>query len=225
VNNRAVFDYEASRVNRIVAAAPKLDGLFLCDIQGSPMGCGCGNPLCRSWDNSPGEKVAPAPYEHPDVYFSKEFVHAVERAHPSLPLIPVLCEECENGIDVGPAPNPDLHGACHDIPCAHPCSLDYYPGLLRALAGPRPIGLLSFHRLFRRTGPEYGGEASWITHIIRRVHQTAADQPVIAVLEGWNASPTQRAIQKQRAMGGGASGYLMALTDVKQSWEAAKITR
>ncbi len=225
VNNRAVFDYEAARVSRILASSPRLDGLFLCDIQGPPMGCGCGNPLCRSWDNSPGEKIAPAPYKHPDVYFSKVFVDAVERAHPDLTVIPVLCEECENGIDVGPAANPDLTGPCHEIPCAHPCSLDYYPGLLRALSGSRPIGLLSFYRLFRRSGSEYGAEASWIAHILRRVHQSAPTQPVIAVLQGWSGSRAQRAIQNQRALEGGAGGYLMAMTYVKQSWWAVRATQ
>ena len=222
VNNRAVFAYEAMRVQRTVEAAPNLDGLFLCDIQGPPMGCGCGNPLCRSWDNSPGEKVAPAPYQHPDLYFSKEFVASIERDNPGLLILPVLCEECENGIDVGPASNPDLLGPCHNVPCAHPCSLDYYPGLLRAFAGARPMCLLAFYRLFGRNNPEYGGEAAWITGILQRVHQTVLAQPIIAVLQGWSGSQAQRALQKQRALEGGATGYLMALVYVKQSWEAKK---
>ena len=222
VNNRAVFAYEQQRIRRILASAPKLDGLFLCDIQGAPMGCGCGNPLCRSWDNSTGKKVAPAPYQHPDKYFSREFVSAVRRNLPDVTILPVLCEECENGIDVGPAADPDLDGACHGVPCAHPCSLDYYPGLLRALSGPSPIGLLAFYRLFRRNTPEYGAEAGWITGIVRRVHQTVPEQPVIAILQGWSGSRAQQAVQKQRALEGGAAGYLMALTYVKESWEATK---
>src|SRR4051812_12399585 len=75
VNNRAVFDYAADRVCRLVQAvdAP-FAALFLSDIQGGPVGCGCGNDLCRSWDNSPGDKIAPSPYERPDTFFSVVFL-------------------------------------------------------------------------------------------------------------------------------------------------------
>ena len=187
------------------------------------MGCGCGNPLCRSWDNSPGEKIAPAPYQHPEIYFSKEFANAIQRDNPALRVVPVLCEECENGIDVGPAVNPDLAGPCHGIPCAHPCSLDYYPGLLKAMAGPRPVGLMAFYKLFRRDKSIYGGEAAWITAIVQRVQNIVPTQPVIAILQGWGGNSAQRNLQIRRCIEGGASGYLMAMTTVNQSWEAKTI--
>jgi hypothetical protein len=224
VNNRAVFDYELARVERIVAEAPGLDGLFLCDIQGPPNGCGCGNLLCRSWDNSAGPKVAPSAYERPDTYFSQIFVEAVRKRFPRLEVIPIVCGECENGLDVGRAVNPDAKsGACNGIPCLHPCSLDYYPGLLRSLAGPRPIGLLTLYKTLKRDRPEYGGEAAWIGASVERVHQYAPDQRVLTVLEGWNATEAQRRAQIAQARAGGASGYVMALSAVDQSWSAKPV--
>src|SRR5262249_12240680 len=113
VNNRAVFDYERARIRRLLEGVQELEGLFLCDIQGAPNGCGCGNLLCRSWDNSPGEKIPPAPSAHPNVYFSQVFTAAIQQDFPALNVLPVLCEECENGLDVGAAHNPDaISGAC-----------------------------------------------------------------------------------------------------------------
>jgi hypothetical protein len=218
VNNRAVFDYELARIKRLLPNAEGLSGLFLCDIQGPPNGCGCGNILCRSWDNSPGEKVADSPYRHPTVFFSKVFTEAVQQAYPTLSVLPVLCEECENGLDVGAAHNPDaLSGACHGIPCLHPCSLDYYPGLLHAIAGPSPIGLLTPYKAFKRDRWEYGGEAAWVGAAVGRVHQIVPGQSVWTVLEGWDTDAKQQEAQQQQAERGGASGTLTALIPIDQS--------
>jgi tetratricopeptide (TPR) repeat protein len=115
VNNRAAFDYALKRVHTMVQAAPHLDGLLLNDIQGPPAGCGSGNILCRSWDNSPGDKIAPTPYANPDVFFSEAFWRACADAlagPPEKPLprecvVPILCGECAIGIFLGDAFNPD----------------------------------------------------------------------------------------------------------------------
>jgi hypothetical protein len=220
VNNKAVFDYELARVKVLLSNTKGLSGVFLADIQGPPNGCGCGNTACRSWDNSPGPKVADSPYKYPATFFSKVFAEAVQRAHPRLEVIPVLVGECENGLDVGKAANPDAtSGACHGIPCLHPCSLDYYPGLLRALSGPKPVALFTPYKLFRRNRPEYGGEAAWVAASVERMLQYAPGQQPIAVLQGWDTTDAERKAQVHQARSAGA-GYLMAMTPVDQSWEA-----
>lgn len=225
VNNRAVFDYELARVDRLVTGVKGLNGLFVCDIQGPPNGCGCGNLLCRSWDNSPGPKVADTPYKHPTVFFSQVFTKAVQDKYPALSVVPILCEECENGLDVGSAHNPDVvSGVCHGIHCSNPCGMEYYPGLLRAMAGSKPVGLMTLYKTLRRDRPEYGGEAAWVGAAVGRVQQYAPEQPVIAVLEGWNTTKAQRDAQVRSATKAGA-GYLLAMKEIDQSWKTVAPVR
>lgn len=226
VNNNSVFGYELKRVSEALNSVKGLSGVYLCDIQGAPNGCGCGNPLCRSWDNSPGDKLAVAPYNHPDVYFSERFASAVASAFPKLKVIPTLCEECENGLEVGGVASPDggATGACHGIPCSHPCSLDYYPGLVNSMAPFENRALLTLYKLYKKDDIRFGSEAGWVAGALGRYRQIAPNQPLTAVLQGWDVSQEQRAAQIEQAVKGGATGILMAFKPINQSWKAVEVS-
>ena len=163
VHTRAVFDYALARIASLLEglrAAGYLQGVFLNDVQGGPTGCGCGNELCRSWDVSPGTKVAPSPFTHTEDYFTVRFMDAVVSACLDLQIVPVVCSECEIGVTIGGIVNPDLTAMhCHGVTCGNPCGGIYYPGLIRALTPQPCVGLLSFYRLFGRDIPLYGSEA------------------------------------------------------------------
>jgi hypothetical protein len=219
VNNRAVFEYARDRVCRLVNAidAP-LAGVFVSDIQGGPVGCGCGNDLCRSWDNSPGEKIAPSPYERPETFFSVVFLNELRRRLPGMTLVPIICEECEAGITMDGIDSPDeLLGKCHGVPC-RPCSTDYYPRLIDSLVDEPRVGLLSFYKLWRRNVPLWGPEAGWVGAVLRRYRERDPAQRLISVLQGWDVSEAELSAQIAQSRAGGSAGYLVAGMAMDQSF-------
>jgi hypothetical protein len=124
-------------LERFVTAASvaEVDTIYLADIQGPPMGCGCGNPACRSWDNAPGEKIAPSAYHHPEVLFPLRFFQEVKARITDRRIIPVLCPECERGIlmdGVEDPDGPDGTDLCQGVLCMSPCSREFFPRLLAA---------------------------------------------------------------------------------------------
>jgi hypothetical protein len=229
VHSRAVFDYALARIGSLLEALPgraALAGVFLNDVQSCPSGCGCGNPLCRSWDVSPGPKVAPSPFTHTEDYFTVRFVDAVAAAHPDLAIIPVICSECEIGMTLGGVANPDLAtGHCHGVTCGNPCGAIYYPGLVRALRGQACVGLLSLYRALGRALPLYGPEAAWCAAILDGYRQHNPSGPVVSLLQGWDVTPEQVAAQVEQAERGGADGHVIALLPIEQSWWPVAVPR
>lgn len=227
VNNRAAFDYALARVRALVQQAPPLDGLFLNDIQGPPAGCGCGNVLCRSWDNSPGDKIAPTPYQNPDVFFSQVFWEkcalALAETLPISRLIPIICGECEIGVTMGGVESPDAQmGTCRGIACSRPCALVYWPGMVRAFSGevggPLSVGLLTPYKLFGRDVPLYGGTAAWVGASVAHYREIDPTASVLAVVQGWNVTPDELAAQIEQAATCGATGVLVLEEPLDQSW-------
>lgn len=231
VNNRAAFDYALARVVSLVQSAPPLDGLLLNDIQGPPAGCGCGNILCRSWDNSPGEKVAPTPYVTPDVYFSQVFWRACADALAASPernlspaqVVPILCGECELGIQMGPAFSPDdALGSCNGIRCGDVCASTYWPGMVRAFArernGPDRIGLLTPYKLFGRDASLYGETAGWVAASLAHYRSIDPSARLTAVIQGWDVDAGEIEAQRIRAAEGGAGGLLVMEEPLDQSY-------
>ncbi len=231
VNNRAAFEYAHARVCSLVQAAPPLDGLLLNDIQGPPAGCGCGNILCRSWDNSPGDKIAPTPYVMPDVYFSQVFWRACAESLSKLPthplsidrVVPILCGECEIGIPMGKVFSPDdLLNNCRGINCSNVCSLHYWPGMVRAFAqdrgGPAAVGLLTPYKLFGRDMPLYGDTAAWVGASQTHYHTCDPVANLIAVIQGWDVSEDELSAQVAQAAENGAKGVLALEEPLDQSY-------
>ncbi len=145
LNTKLAFEHALERLFTALSQNPWCETLYLSEIQGPPMGCGCGNPSCRSWDNAPGEKVAPTAYEKPEILFPLEFFRAI-RAQTKIEMIPILCAECERGVCIGGVDDPDgPEGTdlCQGIPCVRPCALDFWPRLLDAFRLETPsVGLL-----------------------------------------------------------------------------------
>jgi len=115
LNTQAAFQYALANAVRRIAAAPWAQRIWLADIQGPPMGCGCGNPSCRSWDNAPGPKLASTPYDRPELLFPLEFCTALCAALPNREIVPVLCPECERHIVLDGVPDGRLPLPCRSI--------------------------------------------------------------------------------------------------------------
>ena len=164
LNTKAAFAHALATVTQRVLANPWCRTLYLSEIQGPPMGCGCGNPCCRSWDNAPGEKIAVTAYQKPEILFPLAFFQAVRAAVPRLEIIPILCPECERGIVLDGVDDPDGPAGtnlCQGIPCVRPCALDYWPRLLAAFRAEVPtVGLLALTQALQKNHPVYG-EPGW----------------------------------------------------------------
>ena len=169
LNTKPAFNHAILRCTRILQQNPWAQTVYLTDIQGAPMGCGCGNSLCRSWDNSHGEKIAETPYAQPEILFPLIFWQTLQARFPSRTIIPVLCPECERGIILDGVDDPDGSlgtNLCQGIPCVRPCALDYWPRLLAAFrAETSQIALLLLTRALEKDHPIYG-EKGWA----RRAH-------------------------------------------------------
>ncbi|MDX1933610.1 MAG: hypothetical protein SFU56_13505 [Capsulimonadales bacterium] len=165
LNTRAAAEHARSQAYRRIADAVWAKRLFLGDIQGPPMGCGCGNPCCRSWDNAPGPKLASTPYDRPVLLFPVEFVAALKAALPDRDLVPVLCPECERGVRIDGIDDPDgPEGTdlCQGVPCVSPCATLYWPSLLTAFRGMGgEVGLLLLTRALGKEHPVFGGPRAW----------------------------------------------------------------
>jgi hypothetical protein len=201
VNNVETFSWALTKVRRLTQAYPSLDGYFLHDIQGAPTGCGCGDILCRSWDNSPGLKIAAASGSRPEPLFPVEFVQACREEASGAMFVPILCVEREDG-----------------APCPRSCAPDYLAGLARALERGSRVGLLTPFKLFGRDTPRYGEPAAWVRRVVFHYLSLAPKTSLLAVVQGWDVTAQERDAQIAQAQSGGAQGVLILESAIDQSW-------
>lgn len=165
LNTQAAFQHGLARAVRLIGSASWAERVWLGDIQGPPMGCGCGNPCCRSWDNAPGPKLASTPYDRPEILFPLEFFTALTKALPERTLVPVLCPECERAISldgVDDPDGPDGTDLCQGIPCGDICTLQYFPRLLAAFRqATETLGLLLMVNALDKNVPAFGAPRAW----------------------------------------------------------------
>ena len=226
LNNKAVFDYQLAKVTSIAAMLESGDSIYLNNVQNPPAGCGCGNLQCRSWDNSPGEKIAPSPYEHREIFFTLLFLDALNAKVPSMSITPIICPECEQGVVMGTVANPDAQTRyCNSINCADPCGGFYYPGLVRALSGLEGVGLLCTYKALRRDIPLYGEKAAWVAANINRFGEHGPVTKVIPVLEGWDVTEQEVKAQLDFASKAGARGYILATLPLDNSFRPVAVDR
>ncbi len=171
LNTVAAADHTRERVRTLSLAADWAESIFLADIQGPPMGCGCGNPCCRSWDNAPGPKRADTPYQKPELLFPLQFYRELAADLPDHTLIPVLCPECERGISVDGVDDPDGPTGtdlCQGIPCVSPCAKEYWSSLLAAFRRECPaISLLLLTEASGKNHPIFGEPRAWASRAHR----------------------------------------------------------
>ena len=165
LNTQAAFEYALAKTKQRIEAAGWARQVWLADIQGPPMGCGCGNPCCRSWDNAPGPKLASTPYDRPEVLFPLEFYAALTALLPDTRLVPALCPECERSIELDGVNDPDGPegtGLCQGVPCGDVCTRQYFPTLLAGFRKvTEPIGLLLMVDALEKNHAVFGSPRQW----------------------------------------------------------------
>jgi hypothetical protein len=209
------FAAQLRRIGGLLHGLPAVTGVFLNDLQAAPSACGCGNVLCR-WtpDYGPLHTATRLPNDA-----AARFVAAVRQFVPGSTVIPVWTTECELG---------EKDASCAGVACFQgACWRDYTAQLMPVAKECDTLGALCLYRAFGRDLPRYGGEAGWVQQALAsfvRMPPQRGGQPIppgrlIAILQGWDVTETQRQAQIERCRRAGARGYVMALTPIDQRWE------
>jgi hypothetical protein len=208
------FDAQLQRVQALLKGMPPATGIFLNDLQAAPSACGCGNVLCR-WtpDYGPVHTATRLPADA-----AARFVASARRLARAAQIIPVWTTECEEG---------EKDAACAGVACFQgACWREYTAQLMPVARECQTVAALCLYRSFGRDLPRYGGEAGWVSQALasfaemppRRGGLAVPAQRLIAVLQGWDMTDTQRQMQIRRCEEAGARGYVISLVEIDQRW-------
>ena len=207
---KEAFDAHLHRIKSLIAPLPKPDGILLNDLQAAPSACGCGNTLCR-WTTDYGP-IKTATQLGPDA--GAKFLSEVRKLAAGAEVIPVWTTECqEHEMPKG--------NACDGVSCfSGICWYDFTKQLMPVAAESKRIGALLTYK-------SLGQYPEWIDSAVRsfqkmpsvRNGKPIAANRILPVLQGWNTTPAERADQIRRAREAGATGYIMVLTPIAQSWK------
>lgn len=215
--SRAPFQAQRERVLSLLSDLPPPKLIFLNDLQGAPSACGCGNPLCR-WTSDYGERRTTIPLGDDAAAL---FVSAIQEASPASEVIPVWTTECEEH-------DGEPHGLCAGVGCFRGICWKAYTRQLMPVANTcERLAVLAPYKEFQRDTAEYGvATASWVRFAV----ETFAEMPprhngqaipasrMIAVVQGWDASPEEIRAQRAAAIKAGANGCVVAYAKIEQSW-------
>lgn len=210
------FDGQLQRVKRLLADRPQPTGVFLNDLQGAPSACGCGNHLCR-WTTDYGKRRTTTPLKNDA---PSKFVAEVRKLLSKSDVIPVWTTECEEHDGAA-------DGLCAGVGCFKGiCWKAWTEQLVPVARDSSQIGVLLPYKAFQRDLPIYRKPAGWITEAMKAFQTIPGryQQPVvpsshlIAVLQGWDVTEQQIAQQISVVNGAGAAGYIVAFTELDQSW-------
>ncbi len=194
VNNVEVFDYAVARIARLLNSSPGLDGFWLAGIQGAPPGCGCGAPICRSWDSSYGPKIATGPDTASEIAYTQVFIEACRDAVPFATLRPVLMSE-----------RAVLDGACPDCRAAH--NHAWSARLHAALAAEPLLGEICTREL-----AEYNGTGATIVDVELIGRESSDNVRPRQVVFTTDAARAHAAVEL------GAAGAVLVESEVDWSW-------
>jgi hypothetical protein len=214
--NQEPYQGQLQRLRELLQDRPQPKGVFLNDLQGAPSACGCGNHLCR-WTSDYGKIRTATPLGNDA---PAQFVAAIQKLLPESDVIPVWTTECEkhDGAD---------DGLCAGVGCFNGICWKAYTEQLMPVAARSPLlGVLLPYRSFHRDLPVYGEKAGWITQAVKsfqtmpEIHhgKPIAPSRLLAVLQGWDVTEEQIALQVNVAKAIGVAGYLVAYAKIEQSW-------
>jgi hypothetical protein len=211
------FEPHRARLAALLRDLPAPKGIFLNDLQGAPSACGCGNSYCR-WTTDYGPKRTATRLANDA---AAKFVAAVARLSPQANICPVWTTECLE--KDGPKGAP-----CDGVSCfTGKCWREYSAQLMPLADQCERIGVLLRFNAFEREPTPYGTNAEWQKHALnsfvqltpQRGGKAVALNRLIAVLQGWDVTAAQQTLQIKQSEEAGVGGYVLALTQIDQSWE------
>jgi hypothetical protein len=189
-------------------------GVVLNDLQAGPSSCGCGNDQCR-WALDYG--AAATAEKTPGDDAAARVVADLASRHPGKVIVPVWVTECE------PADLPDARGGtglCGRVPCArNDCWPRYarnWNPLMKATDG--PIALALWPETFRRDPGAWIETGLALFQTPLRGGTPIAPARTIAVVQAWDQPQANVEALLDRVKRS-ATGWLVALDPIDQSWE------
>jgi hypothetical protein len=216
ISYEEAFAAQLKKVYRVLERWPKIQQVFLNDIQAAPSACGCGHPLCR-WTADYGPIKTATPM---GPNFAARFIQAVRALRDGLEVIPVWATECEEG---------DKPGLCAGVGCFNgACWRDWTAQLEPLASESHRIGALLLKETFQRTDSDVKPTEGWLSQIPKMFtsmpekhkHPAIGPERLIAVIEGW--SPSMQASlggQLAQLRSAGVHSFVVAQTKIDQSWE------
>jgi hypothetical protein len=205
---KEAFDAHLARVAKLLKDQPPPKGIFLNDLQAAPSACGCGNHLCR-WtsDYGPIHTATRLPASA-----AANFVKGMAKLSPEAEIIPVWTTECEEQ---------DKEQRCAGVGCfAGTCWREYTAQLMPVARQNQTLAALLPFRAVDRD-PDWVARAlrSFIEMPPKRNGDRVDVNRIIAVLQGWDVSPTEVRVQVRGSQEAGAAGHLLSLMKIEQGWE------
>lgn len=210
------FEAQRRRIERILKDRPAAAAVYLNDLQGAPSACGCGHPLCR-WTSDYGPKRTATPLGDDA---AAKFVAAAKKIAGSSRVVPVWATECEEHDGAA-------DGLCAGVGCFRGICWKAFSRQLEALSREAPrVAVLGLYKTFERDLPIYGGEAGWITQVLRAFatmppRNGASPLPatrLVPILQGWNVTKEELDAQIRRAEEAGVPGLVVAFQEIDQGW-------
>ena len=211
------FEPHRTRVASLLKELPTPKGIFLNDLQGAPSACGCGNSYCR-WTTDYGPKLTATRLPNDA---AAKFIAAIAKLVPQAKIIPVWTTECLE--KDGPKGAP-----CDGVGCySGKCWREYTAQLAPVAEQCERVGVLLSFRAFEKERTPYGDHAEWQKHALnsfteipsKRGGSAVTPNRLVAVVQGWEVTPAQKALQIKQAEEAGVGGYVVALNKIDQSWE------
>jgi hypothetical protein len=211
------FEPHRARVEALLRGLPAPEGLFLNDLQGAPSACGCGNSYCRwTTDYGPKRTATRLPNDA-----AAQFVAAVAKLVPQAKIIPVWTTECLE--KDGPKDAPCAGVGCFTGKCWH----EYTAQLMPIAERCENVGVLLPFHAFENERSAYGNSAEWQKDAVRsfiemppkRGGEALSLNRLIAVVQGWDVTLEQQALQIKQLHEAGVGGYVVALTKTDQAWQ------
>ena len=153
-----------------------------------------------------------------------QFVTGVKRIAPEMEVVPVWTTECEEH---------DRGGMCGSVGCFRgTCWREWTAQLTPLAAKADTFGVLLLESALQRDLAVYGEPAGWIKSALGLFQQMpsryqASGIPagrLLAVLQGWDATPEQIRAQIVTAEKAQTAGVLVAFTPIDQSWTPRMFT-
>ena len=189
-------------------------GVFLNDLQAGPSSCGCGNEQCR-WALDYGSPSTAARTPGDDA--AARIVAELSARFAGKVIIPVWVTECERA-DLPDAK--DGTGLCGQVHCAaNDCWPRYarnWNPLVKATDGPIAVG--AWPETFRRDAARWIESDLALFQTPPRGGSPLAAERTISVIQAWG-KPESAAIALLERGDRAASGWVLALDAIDQSWE------
>jgi len=214
--NKEPFEGQLSRVKELLRDRPQPKMIFLNDLQGAPSACGCGHHLCR-WTSDYGKLRTTTPL---GAGAPADFATAVGKLTPLCEVVPVWTTECEQHDGA-------KDGLCAGVRCFQGKCWEVWTEQLTPMAARfQTIGALLPYKAFQRDLPVYGAEAGWLAHAVRSFQTMPARYkapPVpasrlLAVLQGWEVTEREIAVQFGAARAAGVQRILVSHHKIEQDW-------